>query len=201
MIYLEYISLAVGLALLVYVMHGIDAYKATRQPLYLPPGEKNPLYRGKDGYYSPTRGWIVDGIFYAIIIVLAVIFRSTEYFNLVLGLVCAGVAGALYLRTKKDYERFERNLAEQKAILTKLKSDPEGNHVPRPTLKAWGKGHVFVSGSFYDFHEKTDIPVGLAVEWDPIKRDEAMAKIKPRLVKLAQMNEIEWFQLDRSSKV
>lgn len=198
---LGWIVLFAGLGVLVYVMHWIDGYKASRQPLYLPPGEKNPLYRGEDGYYSPTKGWIVDGIFYGIILALAVVFRDTEYFVLVLGIICAGIGGALYLRTKKDWERFERNLGEQKAILTKLKSDPEGDHVARPSLKGFGKTHVFVSGSFYDFHEKTDIPMGEGVLWDPIKKEQALAVINPRLVKLSQMPESEWFKVGRNLKV
>ena len=203
MIIVGWIVLAAGFAALVYVMHAVDGYKAARQTLYLPPGEKNPLYRGKDGYYDPKKAWIVDGIFYGIIVGLAIAFRDIEFFHIVEGLVCAGVGGALYLRGKKDRERFDRNLATQKATLLKLQSDPEGNHVSRPSLKPFGPNkHVFVSGSFYDFHEETDIPLSEAgTLWDPQKAEDARVKIKARLVNLAKLPESEWFKVGRNLKV
>lgn len=197
-----YIVLAAGLAVFHFFARK-DSYKAERQPLYLPPGEQNPVMRGKDGYYSKTRGAIVDyGL--SVIGILAAIFTPWPGSPFLVGGMFAAWGGYLKIAMKKDLERFNRNMAEQRAILEKLRADPAGNHVPLPKLQGFGPNKlVFVSGSFYDFHEPTDIPIGLGVEiLDYRERQEAARSvIKPRLVKLAQMNESEWFKVGRNLKV
>lgn len=205
MIFLEYAILIAGFALAYYEVRLKDAYKASLQEIWTVPAEKNSLFRSDSGYYSEKKGWIVDGIVAAIFLTLAFVLPY-PYAKLATGLILAGIAGAMHIKQDKDWKAFKKALARQKDILTLLKRDPEGDHVPMPRLVAFGQDngkprHVFASGSFYDFYVDTDIPEGQAQEWEQAKKAEALAVIKPRLVKLAQMNEKDWFDEKRATKV
>ena len=178
-----------------------DWAKSALQPLHLPPGEQNFLTRGKDGYFSATKSYIVNGVVIAVF-TLAAIFIPQEHTPFVVGGMFFAWGLFVMNGIRKDIERLEANKARQIEILTKLRADPDEPHVPKPTLRGFGPDkHVFVSSSFYDFHEETDIPIGIGVQWDPAKATEALSKIKPRLVALSKLPESEWFKRDRAEGI
>lgn len=200
MIFIEYIILAAGFAFAVYEVRFKDAYKASLQEIWLPPGEKNQIFRGKDGYYSEKKGWIVDGIVAASGLLFAFL-APWDYVKLAVGLVFAGIGLFIHLAQEKDWKRFKRNLAEQKALLEQLRKDPEGD-IPLPHHRAYGASNVWVVGSFYDFREPSTIPFGSTTEvpqteWAAMRKD-AREKIQPRLAALAKKPESEWFKEDRA---
>lgn len=197
---LGYIVLAAGEAFFLW-QKTRDWAKSALQPLHLPPGEQNFLTRGKDEYFSATKSYIVNGVV-IVLFTLAAIFIPQEHTPFIVGGMFFAWGFFVMSGIRKDIERLEANKARQIEILTKLRTDPDGPHVPKPTLKGFGPDkHVFVSSSFYDFHEETDIPIGVGVQWDPQKALDALAKIKPRLVRLAQKPESDWFVVGRANKV
>ena len=206
MMIVGWIVLAAGLAYAVYEVRFKDAYKASLQEIWTTPAELNALFKGKDGYYSETKGIIVDSIVAGVGLAFA-FFAPWEHVKLATGLVFAGLGGCIHLMQAKDWKRFKRNLATQKAILEKLKQDPEGDHLPPARLLGFGNDsgrprHVFVSGSFYDFYEDTDIPESTdGTLWEREKRDEALAKIQPRIAALARKPVSEWFKEDRAKSL
>lgn len=197
---LGWIVFAVGLAFFLWFKKR-DWWKSSLQPLHLPPNEKNFATKGKDGYFDQTRAYIVSGVVIAVF-TAAAIFIPWPYTPFLVGGMF--FAWGLYVMDgiRKDIAVLNRHEKEQRATLTVLRADPEG-HVPLPTLKVYGKGHKFILGTFYDFAEDTDIPFGGVHEIPDfrVKQEAARDKIKPRLVKLAQMNESTWFIVGRALKV
>lgn len=192
---LEYIILAAGFAYAFYEVRLKDAHKASLQEIWTTPGELNSLFKGKDGYYSETKGIIVDSIVAGIGLAFAFI-APYEHVKLAVGLIFAGIGGGIHLMQAKDWKRFKETLAKQKTTLELIRRDPEGfNRLPKRIAGLW------VIETFFDFGEPLDLLNG---ESDPLyveKRAAANTKIKPRLVALANRPESDWFREDRSELV
>ena len=200
--------LLIGSTAAVIVVEYFDFNKSNDQRLHLPPSELNWFARAKDGYFDPKRSLIftIAGIALGWAIAFAIPrIPGLEFLWLakfIVALVFTIWAVWIWITIKKDIKNRDENLAKQKLKLERLAEEQNPDLVATPTLKAFkGKGHVFVSGTFYDFHEETGIPNGEAVMWDPIKAQEAKAKIAPRLLNLAKLPQSEWFDEDRAKKV
>lgn len=196
----SYITLAAGIAFFLWFKRK-DWSKSALQPLHLRPGEQNLLTRGKDGYFSQSKSYIVNGLVIAVF-TLAAIFIPWPYAPFLVGGMF--FAWGLYVMDgiRKDVERLERDFARQRTILTNLKSG--GNEVPNPKPQGYGKSVMWVSGSFYDFHVVPQVQIATGDAWTAeIFADQERAKgiITSRLVKLAQMPESDWFSLERSKSV
>jgi hypothetical protein len=200
----SYIILAAGIAFFIWQKRR-DWWKSSLQPLHLPPAEVNPATKGGDGYFDQGRAYLVSGLTVAAfggaaITISLTSWEGAKYAPLVVGLIFGAWGAYVMNGIRKDIDVLNRHEREQRTLLAVLRSDPAGD-LPLPTLKAYKPGHRFVLGTFYDFAEETDIPVGSGVAWDPIKAHEARDRIRPRLVKLSQMPESEWFKVGRAQKV
>lgn len=192
---LEYIILIAGFAYAFYEVRLKDAHKASLQEIWTTPGELNSLFKGKDGYYSEKKGYIVDGVI-AVAFLLSAFLMVYPYAKLVTGLVVMAIGFGIRLQQAKDWKRFKETLAKQKTTLELIRRDPEGfNRLPKRIAGMW------VIETFFDFGEPLDLLNG---ESDPLyveKRAAANTKIKPRLVALANRPESDWFREDRSELV
>lgn len=200
---LEYIILALGFAVAFYEVRLKDAYKASRQEIWTIPAEMNMLFRGKDGYYSETKGIVIDSIVAGAGLAFA-FFAPWDHVPLAVGLVFAGMGGAIHLMQAKDWKRFKANLAKQKALLELLRSDPEGNHVTNPKPIGFGKTIQWIFGTFYDFHVPMEAEFVSGEIWSPeMFADQRRAKeiITSRLIALSKLPESEWFKTDRSKRL
>lgn len=198
-----YIILAAGFAFAFYEVRLKDAYKASRQEIWTTPAEMNMLFRGKDGYYSETKGIVIDLIVAGAGLAFA-FFAPWPHVPLAVGLVFAGMGGAIHLMQAKDWKRFKANLAKQKVLLELLRSDPEGNHIANPNPIGFGKSVQWVSGTFYDFHEPMEAEFVSGDVWSPeMLADQRRAKeiINARLTALSKLPESEWFKVGRAEKV
>ena len=202
MMIFAYITLAAGLAYFVWQTRRDNA-KSALQRLHLPPGERNPLARGKDGYFDPKKATILDICFVGGGLAAAFL-TPWEYSPFLMGGIF--FAWGLYVMDgiRKDIERLERNKVRQIAILTALRSDPDGDHVPDPRPQGFGKSIVWVSTTFYDFYVPMEAEFESGKPWSPeMFADQRRAKeiITSRLKALAQLSESEWFTTERSKRV
>ncbi len=189
---------AAGLAFFVW-QKTRDWGKSSLQPLHLPPGEKNPLTKGKDGYFSQERSYIVNGVVIAVFTVLSIVIPWEPAPAVVGGLF---LAWGLYVMDgiRKDIERLEANKTKQLATLALLKSDPEGDHLGEARLRGFGKKTVWVFGTFYDFHtDVLDLSVldGMHPAEYFTERERAEAIMRPKLIALAQKPVEQQFKLGR----
>lgn len=208
MIYISWLIFLAGLAVFIW-MKRLDWGKSSLQVIHLPPVELNPVTRGKDGYFDQTRAYLVSGVMVAIATACAVgislsSWEGSRYAPLIVGLIFAAWGGVVWIVIKKDIDVLHRHIEEQRAILTKLKSDPDGAHVPLPSLRrVTAEKIVFVSGTFYDFEAPTTLGFNSDVPSLEMlaHKEAALAIIKPRLLKLAGLSDSEWFEKDRARKV
>jgi hypothetical protein len=177
-----------------------DWSKSALQPLHLPPGEQNFLTKGKDGYFSATKSYIVNGIVIAVFTVAA-IFVPWEYAPILVGGMFAAWGFYVMDGIRKDLERLEANKLRQLTILGNLKRDPEGDYVPDPKPKGFGKSIVWVSGTFYDFHVVPQVTIVNGDVWSQeMFEDQARAKgiITSKLLALSKLPESQWFVVGRA---
>lgn len=175
---MEILAFIIG-AILFLAAAGWDSWRSLQQPLFTS-GEKNKLYRGKDGYFSLTKGIIYD---FLIVVVPAIILSAI--FGLYAGAAWFAVfAVVIVLRLQKTWRNYKEAKKEQFELFAILKRDPA--HRPEGEPRQFQFDDQFIWKPFYDIRVFAD------------SMPEAKERLFTKLAKLAAKGSGEWWVKDRA---